>query len=95
VDTRAEFPGGSQGDGLEGLVQYIREHRENDFIDNLCRKLLAYGLGRTLILGDEPLVREMKAKLAARNHRFSVLVESIVTSPQFLNARSQPNLVKN
>lgn len=95
VDTRAEFPGGSQGDGLDGLVQYIREHRENDFIDNLCRKLLAYGLGRTLILGDEPLVREMKAKLAARDYRFSVLVESIVTSPQFLNARPQPNLVKN
>jgi hypothetical protein len=95
VDTRAEFPGGSRGDGLGGLVKYIRDHRENDFVDNLCRKLLVYGLGRTLILGDEPLVREMKAKLAARDHRFSVLIESIVTSPQFLNTRGPGKLAKN
>jgi hypothetical protein len=95
VDTRAEFPSGKQGDGLEGLLKYIRENRENDFVDNLCRKLLAYGLGRTLILGDEPLIREMKTKLAANDYRFSVLVESIVTSPQFRNTRGQNNLAKN
>ena len=94
VDTRADFPGGRQDDGLEGLVNYIREHREGDFVDNLCRKLLAYGLGRTLIPGDELLVREMKAKLAANNHRFSSLVESVVTSSQFLNTRAKNELAR-
>ena len=33
------FPGGSEGAGLAGLREYIRAHRENDFLDNLCRKL--------------------------------------------------------
>jgi len=94
VDTHAEFPGGSQGEGLEGLMNYIHQHRENDFVDNLCRKLLAYGLGRTLILSDEPLVQEMRAKLASRHYRFSSLIESIVTSPQFLNKRDGRQLAR-
>jgi len=89
VDTRAEFPGGVEAEGLDGLVQFIREHRENDFVDNFCRKLLIYALGRTLILGDEPLLREMHAKLVADNYRFSALINCIVTSPQFLNTRAQ------
>ncbi|HWN95669.1 MAG TPA: DUF1592 domain-containing protein, partial [Methylomirabilota bacterium] len=87
IDTRAEFPGGSEGDGLEGLRRYVRKHRQDDFVDNLCRKLLAYGLGRTLILSDDSTVQEMRAKLAKNGYRFGTLVESIVTSPQFLNKR--------
>ncbi len=45
VETQAVFPGGSQGAGLEGLQDYIRAHRQKDFLDNLSRKLLAYALG--------------------------------------------------
>ncbi len=87
VDTRADFPGGTRGVGLEGLVRYIHEHRENDFIDNLCRKLLAYGLGRTLIISDEPLIQTMRTRLKSDHNRFSSLIETVVTSPQFLNHR--------
>ena len=43
VDIRATFPGGGEGAGIDGLRTYIRAHRQQDFIDNLCRKLLAYG----------------------------------------------------
>lgn len=95
VDTHAEFPGGTQGDGLDGLVSYIRQNRQNDFLDNFCRKLLAYGLGRTLILSDEPLVRAMRAKLDDNGYRLSSLVETIVTSPQFLTTRSQNKVARN
>src|SRR5579885_3756629 len=42
VDTQAVFPDGSQRSGLEGLKAYIRERRQNDFVDNFSRKLLAY-----------------------------------------------------
>ena len=87
VDTHADFPGGTRGEGLDGLVRYIHEHRENDFIDNLCRKLLAYGLGRTLIISDEPLIQTMRARLKFDHNRFSSLIETVVTSPQFLNHR--------
>jgi hypothetical protein len=88
VHTKAAFPGGTEGTGLEGLQTYIRRNREKDFVDNLTRKLLVYGLGRSLILSDEPLIDQMRANLAAKGFRMHALVESIVTSPQFLTRRN-------
>jgi hypothetical protein len=88
VDSRAVFPGGSEGAGLEGLQDYIRAHRQKDFLDNLSRKLLAYALGRSLQLSDEPAIEMMQTTLAANGYRFTPLVEAIVRSPQFLNRRS-------
>ncbi len=92
VDTRATFPGGSERTGLDGLRAYIREQRQDDFLDNLSRKLLAYALGRSLMLSDDITIREMRTKLAANGHRFGSLVESIVTSPQFRNKRASDHL---
>jgi hypothetical protein len=88
VDAQAEFPGGGEGKGLDGLVDYMRAHRENDYVDNLCRKVLVYALGRGLQLSDEPLVEQMRSAFVAGGHRFSILIESIVVSRQFLNQRN-------
>jgi hypothetical protein len=88
VDIHAVFPGGSQGAGLEGVRTYIREHRQADFVDNLSRKLLAYALNRSLQLSDESIVGKMEAQLRANQYRFDSLVETIVTSPQFLSKRN-------
>jgi hypothetical protein len=88
VDTRVAFPGGSEGDGVSGLRDYLRKHRRDAFLDTLCRKLLAYGLGRSLVLSDEPTVAAMRERLARDNYRLAGLVEVIVTSPQFLNRRA-------
>ena len=38
VDTNAVFPGGSKGAGMDGILAYIREHRQTDFVDGLSRK---------------------------------------------------------
>jgi hypothetical protein len=95
VDTRAGFNDGSEATGVDGLREYLKLHRENDFLNTLCRELLAYGLGRTAILSDDSTIREMRAKLASNGYRFDTLIESIVTSPQFLNKRGQESLAKN
>jgi hypothetical protein len=87
VDTTALFPGGNEGAGLAGLRDYVRQRRQGDFVDNLCRKLLAYGLGRTLQPSDDETVAAMRSRLAANEYRFNTLVEVIVTSPQFRNKR--------
>ena len=92
VDATAVFPDGSEGEGLEGLRRYLGEHRRADFIDNLCRKLLAYALGRSLLLSDESVVEIMKDDLAKSDHRFHSLVETIVSSPQFLQKRGRDYL---
>lgn len=88
VDTNAVFPGGFHGAGMDGILTYIREHRQAEFTDNLSRKLLAYALNRSLQLSDESIVERMDAKLPSNEYRFDSLVEAIVTSPQFLNKRN-------
>ena len=87
IDAKASFPGGSEGVGLEGVLTYIRENRQNDFLDGFERKLLVFALNRSLALSDEPLIERMQCKLSAKDFRFSTLVETIVTSPQFLNKK--------
>jgi hypothetical protein len=88
VDTAVTYPGGVEGTGLEGLQSFIRGYRQDQFVSNLSRKLLAYSLNRSLQLSDEALIERMKAQLAESNFQFDSLVETIVTSPQFLNKRS-------
>ncbi len=89
VETKATFPDGREGEGLDGLRRYLAERRQSDFVDNFCRKLLAYALGRTLLLSDDLTIQAMRARLASDGHRFGGLVETIVTSPQFLTKRGR------
>ena len=87
IDVAATFPDGGQGAGVSGLREYIRANRQHDFVDNLCRKLVAYALGRSLILADEILIEQMNGKLVDKDFRFEGLIENIVTSRQFLYKR--------
>jgi hypothetical protein len=88
VDTRAPFPGGQERNGVAGLRDYVQQNREQDFLENLCRKLTAYALGRTLLPSDDTLIAELRAKLTAHDHRFVPLIETIVTSTQFRTKRA-------
>ena len=84
VDVHAIFPSGEEGSGVSGLQEYLRLHRQQDFVDNFCRKLLSFALGRTLLLSDEPLLEKLSAELAANQYRPSAAIETIVLSRQFL-----------
>ena len=59
-------PAAAKGSGFDGLRKYIREHRQDDFVDNLSRKLLAYALGRSLMLSDELTDRARCARSSRR-----------------------------
>jgi hypothetical protein len=89
VKTSATFPDGQHRDGLNGLRAYLREKRQDDFVDNLCKKLFSYALGRSLLLSDRKSLHQMRTRLAADGHAFGSLVEAIVSSPQFLNRRGR------
>jgi len=89
VQTGATFPDGKDRNGLQGLREYLRDKRQDDFIDNLCRKLFSYALGRGLLLSDKKALEEIRARLAADGYGFGSLIETIATSPQFLNKRGR------
>jgi hypothetical protein len=87
VEAIAEFPGGGQGEGLAGVQNYIRQRRQDDYLDHLSRKLLAYALSRSLQLSDEPVLEQAQANLKGDDYQFGSLIETIVSSPQFLYRR--------
>ena len=87
IDASATFPGGLQGSGFRGVQAYIKAKRQQDFLDNISRKLLSYALSRTLQLSDDPVIEQMTTRMSATGYRFGSLVETIVSSRQFLNRR--------
>ena len=89
VDVRATFPGGVEGEGVEGLRRYVMSRRRPEFVENLCRKLLAYALGRSLIPSDDETIDAMRSRLSTDEGRFGGLIECIVASPQFRNKRTE------
>lgn len=89
VQQEAIFPDGSQRHGVDELSAYLRKERAGDFVGNLHRKLLSYALGRTLLLSDESLIRQLQTNARDNEYRFGELIETIVTSPQFLNKRGR------
>jgi hypothetical protein len=89
VQTAAAFPDGIDRNGLEGLRGYLHDKRQDDFVDNLCRKLFSYALGRGLLVSDKKVLDEMRARSVADGYEFGSLIETIVTSPQFLKKRGR------
>lgn len=94
IDDTAVFPNGDEGRGVAGVIDYIRKERTDDFVDNLCQKLLVYALNRSAILPDDLLVAQMSDNLKANDYRFSAAVVTLVTSPQFLNKRGNANVTQ-
>jgi hypothetical protein len=87
VQPTTQFPDGMERSGVSGIQEYVRAHRQQDFVDNLSRRLVSYGLGRGVILSDRALLAQMQRALRAHNDQFGSLVETLVTSPQFLLQR--------
>ena len=88
VETGATFPDGSSGSGLDGLRAFMRARGQRQFVDNLCRELLVYALGRSPLRSDEPLLADMRKHLSTGDYKFGLLVQDIVTSRQFLMKRA-------
>jgi mono/diheme cytochrome c family protein len=91
VETSASFPDGSSGSGLEGLRAFMRARGQGQFVDNLCRELLVYALGRSPQRSDEPLLADMRKHLTTGGYKFGLLVQDIVSSRQFLTKRTTPS----
>jgi hypothetical protein len=87
VQATTDFPNRTSGSGLAGLRRYLETERQADFVENISRRLATYALGRGLMLSDESLIEEMQRSLVRNDDRFSALVETLVTSTQFLMKR--------
>ena len=87
IDNGVSLPSGAMVRGVPEFADYLAEHRREEFCDTLCHKFLGYALGRSLLLSDEPLLREMESSLAKGGDKLSGLFELVVLSPQFREQR--------
>ncbi|MDP6794014.1 MAG: DUF1592 domain-containing protein [Verrucomicrobiota bacterium] len=93
VDTRTQLADGTRIEGLRGLREHLATKRMDDVLEQFCRKLLGYALGREVALSDRLFIEEMQQQLKANDYRFSAAVKAVVLSPQFRKIRGQ--LAKN
>ena len=75
---------------IDEVRAFMRTQGQTEFLDTLCRQLLVYALGRSLLRSDEPLVTKMRQDLSKGAYKFGYLVRDIVTSRQFLTKRTAP-----
>ncbi len=89
VDARSKTKDGAQFEGLEGLTDYLLTTRREAFLNQACRKLLGFALGRSIQLSDKTLLDEMQAALKSNGYRVGSAIETIVRSRQFREIRGR------
>jgi hypothetical protein len=88
VETTGDFPRGvGKNDGIDGLLEYVNEHRRQDLIRHFIREFVSYALGRELLVSDDELLQRVEKQLVANEYRLSALVRTVVTSTQFRSRR--------
>jgi hypothetical protein len=89
IDAHARLKDGTEFEDLNGLRQYLLDKRLDDVLQQFCRKLLGYALGRSIQLSDELLLEKMQENLKRNGYRFSSAVETIVRSSAFREIRGR------
>jgi hypothetical protein len=82
IDASGTLPDGRSFQGPQELKAIIKADREA-FVECLTEKLLTYALGRGLERYDRPAVKQIAARVAASDYRFSSLVLEIASSLPF------------
>jgi len=82
VDDRGDMGSGRPLQGISGLRQHLRVHRQ-EFIRAMAKKLLIYAIGRGLEPGDEPALAEVERTVDNGRVGWSDLVKAVVRSPPF------------
>ncbi len=71
---------------MDGLLAYLQT-QQDQVLKNLSDKLLGYALGRTVRIGDQPLVERLVR--TGGGAPFSQWVTEVVLSPQFRMRKPQ------
>ncbi len=82
IDSAGVLPDGTKVDGPEDLRNALLR-RPEQFVQTFTEALLTYAMGRTREYYDMPTVRRIVRESAAKDYKFSAIVEAVVNSDQF------------
>lgn len=86
IDAATRLPDGTPVDGLGQLKAYLLEHRRSEIVENVVRRLLAYGIGRDLSVEDRFEVKRLVKRVEQENYRLQDVIVAICQSDTFLAA---------
>jgi Protein of unknown function (DUF1592)/Protein of unknown function (DUF1588)/Protein of unknown function (DUF1585)/Protein of unknown function (DUF1587)/Protein of unknown function (DUF1595) len=87
IDSAGELPDGTKINGPGDLRQALLR-RPEQFVQTLVENLLTYSMGRTEAYYDMPTVRKIVRDTAAKDYKFSAIVQAVVNSEQFKMRRT-------
>ncbi|HEX4133783.1 MAG TPA: DUF1592 domain-containing protein [Bryobacteraceae bacterium] len=82
IDSAGELPDGTKISGPDDLRNALLR-RPDQFVQTFVENLLTYSMGRTREYYDMPTVRRIVRDAAAKDYRFSAIVQAVVKSDQF------------
>jgi cytochrome c553 len=95
IDSAGELPDGTKINGPDDLRNALLR-RPEQFVQTFVEALLTYSMGRTREYYDMPTVRRIVRDTAAKDYKFSAIVEAVVSTDQFKMRRvPQPESVQN
>jgi mono/diheme cytochrome c family protein len=87
IDSAGELPDGTKLNGPDDLRQALLR-RPDQFVQTFVEGLLTYSMGRTEAYYDMPTVRKIVRDTAAKDYKFSAIVQAVVKSEQFRMRRA-------
>lgn len=83
VDATATLPKEESVTGVSGLKAYLLKYEKERVSRTIVTKILAYGLGRSVELGDRDTVARLHDEFSVNEFRLRPLIQSIVKSEAF------------
>jgi len=87
IDSAGELPDGTKLKGPDDLRNALLR-RPEQFVQTFVEGLLTYSMGRTEAYYDMPTVRQIVRETAAKDYKFSAIVQAVVNSDQFKMRRA-------
>jgi mono/diheme cytochrome c family protein len=89
IDSAGELPDGTKINGPDDLRKALLR-QPDQFVQTFTENLLTYAMGRTREFYDMPTVRKIVRDTAAKDYKFSAIVQAVVKSEQFKMRRVPP-----
>ena len=83
VDQTTVLPNGTKIDGVQDLKDYLLENEQERLARAIVKNMLAYALGRSLVLEDRLVVEELVVDFRESGFRLSRLIVKIAQSEVF------------
>ena len=88
IDASGELPGGVVFNGPIELKAAMMK-QQDEFVENLTRKMLTYAVGRGTEPFDRPTVKKIVQSVEIDRYRMQSLIEAVVLSDAFRKARGR------